>query len=120
MSVWIAEDIEHHWVLTGRFSGHLERGDELVERFSDLDAEQAIACGRARADVVLIRLGDGDYRSAGRRNPSPERFPTWPPAGPRPGFESGLPNAGTPAWSATASSSMSSTVPRRPFTNISA
>jgi hypothetical protein len=80
-SVWIAEQSEEDFVLTGRFFGHLTDGDRMVETFEDLDAEQAIAWGRARAAVVLIRPGDGDYYSAGSHNPDPQRRPPWPPEG---------------------------------------
>lgn len=34
--------------------------------------------GREAASVVLIRLWDGDYLSAGERNPDPDSFPEWP------------------------------------------
>lgn len=53
----------------------------MHERFADLTAEEAIAWGRARAAIVLIRTGDSScYFSAGERNPDPERYPVWPPA----------------------------------------
>jgi hypothetical protein len=79
-TVWIAEDVdrEDSLLLTGRFSGYLDRGERLEERFEDLDAEDAIAWGSARASTVLIRTGDsGCYFSAGEHNPNPERFPEW-------------------------------------------
>jgi hypothetical protein len=85
-TVWIAEDVdrEDSLLLTGRFSGYLERDEQLQERFEELKAEDAIAWGRARAATVLIRTGDsGCYFSAGDRNPNPRRFPDWSPAGVR-------------------------------------
>src|SRR6266498_1882448 len=66
--IWIAEDFdpEDEMLLSGRFSGYLERGDHSQEEaFENLPADEAIAWGRARAAVVLIRTGDGDYHSAG-------------------------------------------------------
>jgi hypothetical protein len=59
-TVWIAEDpdCEEPVLLTGGFSGYLERGARLEDRFEDLDAEAAIAGGSARAVPVLIRTGD--------------------------------------------------------------
>jgi hypothetical protein len=66
-------------MLPGRFSGYLDRGDRPVEEFQDRSAEEAIAWGRERAAVVLIRTGESDYYSAGEHNP--EQLPTWPPPG---------------------------------------
>ena len=66
-------------MLTGRFYGHLERDRELIEEFTDLSAEEAIAWGRKRARVVLIRTGDSDYYSAGESNDTGD--PLWPPPG---------------------------------------
>jgi hypothetical protein len=82
-TAWIAEDLDRReaMMLTGRFSGYIETGDEVVESFDDLSADEAIAWGRERAAFVLIRTGDGDYHSAGDLNPDPERFPRWPPSG---------------------------------------
>jgi hypothetical protein len=83
-TVWIAEDLdrEDSLLLTGRFSGYLERGERLEDTFEDLDAEDAIAWGSARAVTVLIRTGDsGRYFSAGEHNPDPQRFPEWSSAG---------------------------------------
>jgi hypothetical protein len=85
-TVWIAEDHDStdSLLLTGRFSGYLERDGRLKDRFEDLEAEDAIAWGRARAEKVLIRTGDsGCYFSAGERNPDPHEHPEWSPADPR-------------------------------------
>jgi hypothetical protein len=65
--------------LTGRFSGFLDSGEQMVDQFDDLDVGAAIAWGRQRAEAVLIRNGGSDYYSAGERNPDPERYPPWPP-----------------------------------------
>jgi hypothetical protein len=81
--VWIAEDHDANdsLKLTGRFSGYFDRGKRMVEELEDVSAGEAIAWGRQRASVVLIRTGDSDYYSAGERNPDPEEFPPWPPPG---------------------------------------
>lgn len=82
-TVWIAEDVDSvdSLLLTGRFSGYLDRDRRLKDRFEDLEAEDAIAWGRARAAKVLIRTGDsGCYFSAGERNPDPHEYPEWSPA----------------------------------------
>jgi hypothetical protein len=83
-TVWIAEDVdrEEPLLLTGRFSGYLDRDQRPADTFEDLEAEDAIAWGRARAATVLIRTGDrGRYFSAGEHNPDPQKFAAWPPAG---------------------------------------
>jgi hypothetical protein len=83
-TVWIAEDVDRmdSLLLTGRFSGYLERGGRTRDQFEDLEAEEAISWGRARAAKVLIRTGDsGCYFSAGERNPDPHEYPDWSPAG---------------------------------------
>jgi hypothetical protein len=84
-TVWIAEDVdpEDTMMLTGRFSGYFDRFGRSYESFEDLSIDDAIAWGRARCAVVLIRTGDSDYFSAGEHNPDPEEFPLWPPAGVR-------------------------------------
>lgn len=82
-TVWIAEDVDpmDSLLLTGRFSGYLERGGRTRDRFEDLEVEDAISWGRARAAKVLIRTGDsGCYFSAGERNPDPHAYPDWSPA----------------------------------------
>ena len=87
------EDLDDIYMLTGLFYGHHERDDEIAgEEFEGLTAEEAIAWGRARAPVVLIRTGaSGIYLSAGHENPDGD--PVWPPPDLRlgrrriPGFE---------------------------------
>lgn len=94
-TVWIAEEIdsEESFLLTGRFSGHLERDNRLVEEFDDLSVDDALSWGRARADVVMLRTGTSDYYSAGARNPDPGELPAWTPGAVQldrrrvPGFE---------------------------------
>lgn len=80
-TVWISEDADpdEPMLLTGRFSGHLERDNRLRETFHDLEADEAVAWGRARSAVVLIRTGDSDYHSAGEHNPDREAYLAWPP-----------------------------------------
>ena len=83
-TVWIAEDLDStdSLLLAGRFSGYLERDGRPNDRFEDLEAEDAIAWGRARAAKVLIRTGDsGCYFSAGERNPDPREYPKWSATG---------------------------------------
>jgi hypothetical protein len=66
-----------------------QTGDRALEDVEIVGAEEAIAWGNERADVVYIRLGhtDGTYFSAGAAEendldePPP---PRWPPAGPPP------------------------------------
>jgi hypothetical protein len=84
-TVFVSEDIDIDdiHVLTGLFSAHLEGpGDEFLEGPEGVTAGEAIAWGRAHADVVLIRLGDSDVHcSAGARRPEPAEdcdFPVWP------------------------------------------
>jgi hypothetical protein len=82
--VWIAEDLDRQepLLLTGRFSGYLDRDEQLTDTFEDLKAEDGIAWGRARASTDLIRTGDSSrYFSAGEHNLDPQEFPAWPPAG---------------------------------------
>src|SRR4051794_35023121 len=81
--VWIAEkqDNDDAFMLTGRFDGHIDTGRRIAEEFDDLSAEDAVAWGRSRCDVVLIRTGEEGYFSAGVRNPDPEEYPPWPPPG---------------------------------------
>lgn len=44
-------------------------------------AELAVAWGRERADVVLIRIGvPGTYYSAGDSEPTDEQLPRWDPS----------------------------------------
>jgi hypothetical protein len=71
---------------TGRFHALWQSDDD--QRFregpDDVSIEEAIAWGRSQADVVWVRVGDGDlggddegYFSAGIRHPEPE-IPRWP------------------------------------------
>jgi hypothetical protein len=78
--VWIAEDERHDddgRILLGTFSGYLGGGDRVEETFEGLAVDAAIAWGRARAERVYIRLGSGEYHSAGA-DPARGR-PRWPP-----------------------------------------
>jgi len=81
--VYIGEnaDPDDLMLWTGRFRGYLDRGRRCEAEFDDLSAEEAIAWGRERCAVVLIRVGDGDYYSAGELNPDPDELPQWPPEG---------------------------------------
>lgn len=83
--VYIAEVSEDEAAATNapRFRGHWESQDPpaLLESgpgWATIDL--AIAWGRARADVVLVRIGiPGRYYSAGARQPPRETLPEWPP-----------------------------------------
>jgi hypothetical protein len=62
-----------------------DAADDVIEWRDDvLGAEAAIAWGRRRADVVVIRLGHagGTYFSAGSRPDA--SIPSWPPQTPPP------------------------------------
>jgi hypothetical protein len=85
--VYIAQDapdlVDHR---APRFIGHWEATDppRLLEAGpSSSDVEDAIAWGRARAEVILVRIGmPGVYYSAGEAQPARgERLPEWPPLG---------------------------------------
>jgi hypothetical protein len=76
---------------TARFwvSWQDEEATMAIEDDDILGADAAIAWGRERADVVLIRLGhrEDTYFSAGATYPESEDdepMPIWPPAGPPP------------------------------------
>jgi hypothetical protein len=94
--VFIAEDREpdEHapgaWWFNARFDAHWESEDgrECREGPAGVSAQEAIEWGRRQADVVQIRVGDGDlggadhgYFSAGVTQPDGDRLPVWPPAG---------------------------------------
>jgi hypothetical protein len=85
--VFIAEDLDDGpeiGYLSGLFSAHWESDSEPFE-FEEgpegVGAEEAITWGRSRADVVLIRVGEGGYVSAGSQQPADEILPEWPVAG---------------------------------------
>jgi len=91
--VFIAEDTEFDdhdpprvW-FTARFAAHWESddGQEFRDGPEGVTAAEAIAWGRKQADVVQIRVGDGDlggadfgYFSAGLRQPDDDELPVWP------------------------------------------
>lgn len=81
--VFIAEDDDGIGLLSGLFSAHWEPDgpDGLEDGPQAVSAEEAIAWGRTRADVVLIRVGEEGYRSAGVRQPASGNLPEWPAAG---------------------------------------
>jgi hypothetical protein len=73
---WDADD-SSFW--SGLFSAHWQRPDNEFENGPEsVSADEAIAWGRARADVILIRTGDSDHYSAGRRQPERQTLPKWP------------------------------------------
>jgi hypothetical protein len=79
--VWIAEDFdrEEFGFLTGLFSAHWEGPDDQRKQGPrSVPVEEALAWGRGRADVVLIRSGESNYFSAGVRQPEGEKLPEWP------------------------------------------
>ena len=56
-----------------------DRPAMLEEMPETPDLDQAIAWGRARAEIVLVRVLDRGYSSAGDRHPA-EGVPRWPPS----------------------------------------
>ncbi len=85
-TVFIGEDAdrEDFSMWSGRWSAHWEpRGTSSPrEGPQGVSASEAIAWGRAQADVVLIRPGDStQHYSAGHRNPGGDDLddlPVWP------------------------------------------
>ena len=80
--VYIAEDEEavvagddsDHF-LTGRFYGHLDKGNRIWDEFEDLSLEEAVAWARERADRIVVRVGYGPAYAIGFESES--RLP-WP------------------------------------------
>jgi hypothetical protein len=76
---------------TARFWVSWQEDERAIEDADVEGADAAIAWGRERSDVVLIRLGHrGDtYFSAGAIHPEDDDeedpMPHWPPDGPPPG-----------------------------------
>jgi hypothetical protein len=63
---------------SGRFSGYVDLGDGRPgEQLGAAPIEDALDWARQRAEVVLVRLFDSDYYSAGSRNPDPGALPDW-------------------------------------------
>ena len=52
----------------------------LEEAPAGLSLEEAIAWGRARAQVVLVRLFEEWFFSAGAEDPPDQDLPRWPPS----------------------------------------
>lgn len=82
-TVFIGEDFDHEdfsmW--SGRWSAYWGSadGEAAREELRGVSASEAIAWGRARAEVVLIRPGGSVvHYSAGRRHPGGEDLPVWP------------------------------------------
>jgi hypothetical protein len=50
---------------------------KLGEELEGAPLDEALRWARERARVVLVRLWDSDYFSAGDVNPDPKRFPLW-------------------------------------------
>jgi len=77
--VWIAEEVdrERHMLWTGRFSAHWESddGQAFSEGREEVSAAEAIEWGMQRADVVWIRVGDGEPEPASL--PAPSVGPRW-------------------------------------------
>jgi hypothetical protein len=76
---WIAEDSDGDdgLMAAGRFSGHIEDGDDPDAAIEDASLDEALAWARECCDVVLIRLWDSDYYSAGTTNPDPGEYAEW-------------------------------------------
>jgi hypothetical protein len=76
-------DLDDAFRLTGLFSAHWEDpgGDAYLQGPAEVPVAEAIAWGRERAPVVLVRLGDDDeHYSAGEKQPD-ETIRIWPPDG---------------------------------------
>jgi hypothetical protein len=83
--VFIAEDPWAGEDDSPRFYGHWEAAEvgsnELLEQGPGWDdADEAIAWGRERASIVLIRVGPMPQRyfSAGLEQPPDQTLPQWP------------------------------------------
>jgi hypothetical protein len=79
-TVWIAEDFdpEEFGFLTGLFSAHWEGpNDDNEPGPQSVPVEEALAWGRGKADVVLIRAGESGYHSAGVAQPAGRELPEW-------------------------------------------
>jgi hypothetical protein len=76
---WIAEDPDpdDHLMASGRFSAHVESDAGVGDEIEHVPVDEAIRWARERCEVVLIRLYDSDYHSAGSRNPDPGEHPPW-------------------------------------------
>ena len=77
---WLAEggSDDDPLFASARFGGYIDLGRRPGEQIEGASVHDALAWARARAPVVLIRLWDSDYFSAGERNPNPKRYPDWP------------------------------------------
>jgi len=77
---WLAENSAEDDFLfaSARFRGYIDLDPGVGEQLEDATLEDALAWAGERASVVLIRLCDSDYFSAGEENPDPESFPQWP------------------------------------------
>ncbi len=75
-------DLEDFSMWSGRWSAYWEAragNSSPREGPQGVSASEAIAWGRAQADVVLIRPGDSiQHYSAGHRHPEGEDLPVWP------------------------------------------
>lgn len=80
---WLAEDSAEDDFLfaSARFSGYIDLGDGPGEEIVRAGLAEALRWARERAPIVLVRLWDSDYFSAGERNPDPGRLPQWPAEG---------------------------------------
>jgi len=81
-TVFIGEEFDRadFSMWSGQWSAHWEPagGEPAREELRDVSASEAIAWGRARADVVLIRPGDSiQHYSAGHKRPGGD-LPVWP------------------------------------------
>jgi hypothetical protein len=73
----IAGDDSDHF-LTGRFYGHLDKGNRISDEFEDRSLEDALAWARERADRIVVRAGYGPAYAIGFESES--RLP-WPREG---------------------------------------
>jgi hypothetical protein len=80
---WLAENSADDDFLfaSARFRGYIDLGPGVGDEIEDASIDEALVWARERATVVLVRLWDSDYFSAGERNPDPDRYREWPPDG---------------------------------------
>ncbi len=81
----LEESLEEGTILTGRFSGHVESDDprveDVVDEFDDLALAEAVAWARARAPMVLVRVGLSTHYDAGTVPWGIEGARPWPDGG---------------------------------------
>lgn len=96
---WVAENPSDGVSRPGLFAACLMIGEEVQDSATGLELEDALAWGRSRASVVMVRTAaEGRYFSAGAEKPPWGEEPQWPPdeheARPSEGIAAGEENDG--------------------------